>query len=116
MKGQLVALSAEGCRIGEQHPRAVLTDHEVGLVLDLLAAGFSYSELATKFDISKSCIAHIATGRRRCQTPERYVPPPVTSAKKDRTARNGWKKKKKTEGPQVNESAIALQAALNSWR
>ncbi len=62
-----VALNEAGRRVGESHPRAKLLDREVQQVLDLLDAGLSYAEVARKFDVSKSCIAHIATGRRRGQ-------------------------------------------------
>jgi DNA-binding NarL/FixJ family response regulator len=68
-----IALNENGRRIGESHPRAKLLDHEVDQVLDLLDAGLSYAEVALKFDVSKSCIAHIATGRRRGQVVERLV-------------------------------------------
>lgn len=70
-KGQfmkkLVALNENGRRIGQAHPRAKLLDTEVDQVLALLEEGFSYAQVAIKFDVSKSCIAHIATGRRRGQ-------------------------------------------------
>lgn len=90
-----------GRRIGEDHPRAVLLDHEVDLILDMLserdaliaklmeegalqseidakltATGLSYRRLAEKFEVCKSCIAKIASGARRCQTAERLKPCP----------------------------------------
>lgn len=68
-----IALNENGRRVGESHPRAKLLDHEVDQVLDLLEAGLSYAEVALKFDVSKSCIAHIATGRRRGQSVTRLV-------------------------------------------
>lgn len=68
-----VALNEAGRRVGESHPRAKLLDREVQQVLDLLDAGLSYAEVARKFDVSKSCIAHIATGRRRGQVVVRLV-------------------------------------------
>lgn len=83
-----------GRRIGDSHPRAVLTDHEVELLLTLLderehmvayllgakaswhvigviltANELSFRCLAEKFEISKSHVANIAAGRQRCQTP-----------------------------------------------
>lgn len=77
MKGAVmhktIALNENGRRVGESHPRAKLLDHEVDQVLDLLDAGLSYAEVALKFDVSKSCIAHIATGRRRGQAIDRIV-------------------------------------------
>lgn len=68
-----VKLNENGRRVGESHPRAKLLDSEVDLVFELLAAGLSYAEVATKFGVSKSCVAHIATGRRRGQSPTRLV-------------------------------------------
>lgn len=64
---KVIALNESGRRIGESHPRAKLLDYEVEQVLALLDDGLSYVEVARKFDVSKSCIAHIAAGRRRCQ-------------------------------------------------
>lgn len=64
---KLVALNESGRRIGESHPRAKLLDYEVDQVLELLDSGLSYAQVALKFDVSKSCVAHIATGRRRGQ-------------------------------------------------
>lgn len=68
-----IALNESGRRIGESHPRAKLLDYEVEQVLELLGAGLSYAEVARKFDVSKSCIAHIAAARRRCQTVARKL-------------------------------------------
>jgi len=68
-----IAFNENGRRIGEGHPRAKLLDHEVEQALALLDAGLSYAEVAAKFDVSKSCIAHIATGRRRGQAVARVA-------------------------------------------
>lgn len=70
---KLVALNENGRRVGESHPRAKLLDEEVELVLGLLAEGLSYAKVAEKMDVSKSCVAHIATGRRRGQLVARTV-------------------------------------------
>lgn len=70
---KLVALNDSGRRIGQEHPRAKLLDGEVEQVLALLEAGLSYAQVADKFDVSKSCVAHIATGRRRSQVVARLV-------------------------------------------
>lgn len=75
---KLVALNERGRVVGQEHPRARLLDWEVDQVLDLVESGFSYAKVAEKFGVSKSCIAHIATGRRRCQTPARLVEVSVT--------------------------------------
>lgn len=68
-----IALNENGRRVGESHPRAKLLDCEVDLVLGLLDAGLSYAAVAAKFEVSKSCVAHIATGRRRSQLISRLV-------------------------------------------
>jgi DNA-binding NarL/FixJ family response regulator len=70
---RLVTLNENGRRIGQSHPRAKLLDSEVDQVLELLDSGLSYAQVAEKFDVSKSCIAHIATGRRRGQCVQRTV-------------------------------------------
>jgi hypothetical protein len=114
VKTQLVALSETGRRINQGHPRAVLTDHEVQLVMELLDAGFSYSKVAEKFQVSKSCVAHVATGRRRCQTPDRYVEPLVRERSSTKERKRG---PKVMVDPPVNHAAVDLQEAINScWR
>lgn len=77
IKKALVQLNDRDRRIGESHPHARLTDHEVDLVCALLEEGLSYTEVAGKFEVSKSCIAHIARGRRRNHIAERHVFVPV---------------------------------------
>jgi predicted DNA-binding protein YlxM (UPF0122 family) len=59
--------------VGEGHPRAKLLDSEVELVLELREEGYSLSWLADKFEVSKSAIAHICSGRRRCQLVARVI-------------------------------------------
>lgn len=91
---QAVKINEKGRRIGESHPRAILTDHEVDLLMELLTerevliekmedqahtqaeidtaltkAGLSYRLLAEKFEVGKRYIGKIANGERRCQTP-----------------------------------------------
>ncbi|MER1940636.1 hypothetical protein ABS755_08000 [Castellaniella sp. FW104-16D08] len=86
--------NSSGRRIGEDHPRAVMADRDVALLMSLLderesllgrlqargrpqaetdaaltAAGLSYRCLAERFEISKSHVYKIASGKRRCQTP-----------------------------------------------
>lgn len=89
---RLVKINERGRRIGESHPRAVLTDHEVNELLmpmldqraaviaacdgmpkpmidaALTVLGLSYRLLAEKFEVSKGHIAKIARGSRRAQT------------------------------------------------
>jgi hypothetical protein len=70
---KFITLNENGRRIGESHPRAKLLNYEVDQVLALLDLGFSYAQIALKFDVSKSCVAHIATGRRRGQAVGKMV-------------------------------------------
>ena len=97
----LVKLNEHGRRIGESHPRAVLTDHEVALLMEMLdereavigelefagkaraaidavlhSKGLSYACLAVKFEVHKQTIAKIACGVRRCQTAIEFKPYP----------------------------------------
>lgn len=53
-----------------QHRRAALkahqlTDHEVELVLRLVAEGLSYRVIAAKMEISKTAVGDYVVGRRR---------------------------------------------------
>lgn len=67
--GRLVGVNGLGLPVGEGHPRAVLTDEEVYLLLELRGEGFSYEWLAEKFEVSKGCVQKICTGLRRAQVP-----------------------------------------------
>lgn len=77
---KLISLNEAGRRIGQEHPRAKLLDREVDQVLDLLESGLSYAAVAEKMEVSKSCVAHIATGRRRSQVVARTVRVNVAAA------------------------------------
>jgi hypothetical protein len=68
-----IALNETGYRIGESHPRAKLLDYEVEQLVALVEAGLTYAAVAEKFEVSKSCVAHIVTGRRRGQAASRMV-------------------------------------------
>lgn len=70
---KLVTLNENNRLVGQSHPRAKLMDSEVDLVHDLLESGLSLAAVAAKMDVSKSCIAHIASGRRRGQLVARVV-------------------------------------------
>ena len=66
-QAQWVAVNEQGRVVGESHPRAVLSDHEVDLLLELQAQGYSYRWLAAKFEVTKSCVAKIVRGEHRAQ-------------------------------------------------
>lgn len=69
----IIQLNAQGQRIGEDHPRAVLTNHEVELIRSMHEdEGFGYGRLAALFGVSKTCIQDVCIYRRRAQTVERF--------------------------------------------
>lgn len=74
---RLVAVNDRGLRIGETHPRAVLTDHEVDLLLELRAEGYSYRWLGEKFDIHYTHARRICLGHARGQLAERFKRSPT---------------------------------------
>ena len=71
-KNRMVAVNDVGRRIGEDHPGAVLSDHEVDLVHALHADGMSMAEIARKMEVSKGCVWKILHGHRRGQVAARW--------------------------------------------
>lgn len=67
-KDRLVAVNSDGRRIGEDHPRAVLSDHEVELLWSLRALGWGYKRIARKLECPRGTVRHIIKGRQRCQS------------------------------------------------
>lgn len=62
---KLLKFSENGRRIGESNPKAVLTDHEVELMLNLREEGYSYPWLSDKFEIPVMTVRSICRGRTR---------------------------------------------------
>jgi len=67
-----VAVNEQGMRIGENHPNADLTDHEVDLIRELREGGMSLTMIAAKFEKPKSTIHMICTYQRRAVTIARW--------------------------------------------
>lgn len=77
-----VAITEQGRRAGESHPKAVLTDHDVDLIRQLatqrdehgrvVKPGLSYTILARKFEVGKSVIQKIVDCSRRAVVAVRY--------------------------------------------
>ena len=65
MKRKLLELNAHGLRIGENHPRALISDHDVELIRKLAEGGMRYAEIAAKFEISKFTVGRICRYERR---------------------------------------------------
>lgn len=72
-KNRMVAVNDARRRIGQDHPRAVLSDHEVELVHALRDDGLSLAEIARKMEVSKGCVWKIVHGYRRGQAPVGWV-------------------------------------------
>lgn len=64
-KIKLVGVNEKNQPVGEDHPRATLTNGEVELIRELHAEGMSYSMLGEKFGVPKSTLSDICTYRRR---------------------------------------------------
>lgn len=70
----LIPVTTRGIRLGQAHHNAKLTDARVRVVYELHElGGWSYVEIAKHFGVSKSCIAGLIQGRRRCAIADRYV-------------------------------------------
>lgn len=80
-----IGVSANGVRLGEDHPKAQLMDDEVELIRELYAKdgwkkmgrpprgfnGWTYARLAEKFDTNEFTIRDIVKGLRRWKHPSR---------------------------------------------
>lgn len=69
---RMVMVNDRGLRIGESHPRAVLTDHEVDLLIELRDAGLSYRWIAATMEISIKQAWRICVGQQRGQVATKY--------------------------------------------
>lgn len=72
-KMRLVPVNDRRRRIGQDHPRAVLTDHEVELVFRLREEGLTLAEIAAKMEVSKGGVWKILNGYRRGQVAAGWV-------------------------------------------
>lgn len=72
-KRRTLAVNDKGYRLGEDHHRAKLTNHEVDLVLELLDGGMSERLVAEKMEISRRTVRDYKAAKTRAQTPHRFV-------------------------------------------
>lgn len=56
-----------GRRLGDSHHNAKLANRDVELLLALRAEGWGYRRLAAKFEVSKTTVRNIVSGRYRNQ-------------------------------------------------
>lgn len=76
---RLVAVNEMGLRIGEDHPRAKLTDAQVDEIRELHEEqGIIPRVLAERFNVSRSCIRQILSYEKRAQTPAGWRRVPVS--------------------------------------
>lgn len=73
MPKRKLGVNEAGLRVGEDHPRAMLTDHDVELIRQLADGGMLYRDIARKFDISKFTVGRICRFERRGQTVHHYI-------------------------------------------
>lgn len=65
---QKIAVNENGLRIGEDHQRAKLTDHEVDTIRELHEGqGYGYRRLAKMFNVHRMTIRDICKYRKRWQ-------------------------------------------------
>ena len=60
-KGRLRGV--HGCRDGEKHPRATITDAQAVAIRAIHAAGVSYPAIARQLGVSKYAVAQVGSGR-----------------------------------------------------
>lgn len=79
---KFVGCNDAGRRVGQSHHNAVLTDHEVELLLQLHEQGWGAKRIAKVMDVGRSTVRDIVSGRRRAQTPVMWRP--IQGARKAR--------------------------------
>lgn len=65
---RVASVNDAGHVIGQDHHRARLTDHDVDLMRELRDDGMTLSEIASKFECSKTQVSDICAHKRRGHT------------------------------------------------
>lgn len=63
-----VGVNERGHVVGQDHHRAKFSDHEIDLMIELIADGMPQKLVAEKFECSRSAVSYYARGLRRGQT------------------------------------------------
>ncbi|HCE08102.1 MAG TPA: hypothetical protein DEQ40_05785 [Oxalobacteraceae bacterium] len=69
---KLIAVDARGHWIGEDHPKAKLTDREVELIRSLREEGWTYQAISDKLETPRSTVQMICQYTRRAVTVARW--------------------------------------------
>lgn len=72
MTPRMIGVNERGLRVGQDHQRAKLTDHDVELMRQMREEGSTYAALATMFEVSKSTAYGICHHMKRNQAPSRF--------------------------------------------
>lgn len=90
MQYRKIAVGDNGRRVGESHPKAKLTDHDIDLIRELaterdeqgkvVKPGLSYRTLAEKFETARGTIRNIVKCYRRAAIATRVRMVPVTES------------------------------------
>jgi DNA-binding NarL/FixJ family response regulator len=67
MMSILVGVNDSGYVVGQDHHRAKFTDHEVDLMIQLCAEGFTYKQVAEKFGCCYTTVGDYVRCARRAQ-------------------------------------------------
>lgn len=70
--GRLVGVTDKGCRVGQDHPRAKLTNADIDLLLQMRDDGMSYGRLAEIFEAPKASVACWCKATRRNTAPTAF--------------------------------------------
>jgi predicted DNA-binding protein (UPF0251 family) len=62
---RVVAVNDAGHVVGESHPNAKLTDHDVDLIFELREEGLSLGRIAKAMEVHKNTVQKILDGTRR---------------------------------------------------
>lgn len=69
---KLVAIGETNRRIGEDHPKAVLSNAQVDEVFEMRERGLSYGQIARRFKVTRQNIRDVLSCRTRAQYAVRF--------------------------------------------
>lgn len=95
----MVGVNERGLRVGEDHQRATLTDHEVEQMRRLHEDDkIGYRRLAAMFEVDKSTVRRICNYEIRCQTPDSWKETRQSQRDRVRAERRGNERRQVANG------------------